>query len=174
MLYPRTIGHAFSDLPEPLQAFHSVDDTVLYKGHVTVSHGNAFGRAIARSGGMPFKPGEMPFSFRATRDGRKEIWERNFDGHITRSLQWEHAPGVIAERVRTSEFLMEPEVRNGQLHIPITGVRAFGVPLPRSILKSCHGVEGVTQDGKITFDVHATLRIAGLVVRYQGVIGGPV
>ncbi len=174
MLYPRTIGHAFSDLPEPLQAFHSVDDTVFYKGRVTISHGNAFGRAIAKSGGMPFKSGDMPFSFRATRDGRKEIWERNFDGHMTRSLQWEHAPGVIAERVGTNEFLIEPEVRDDELYIPVTGLRAFGVPLPRSLLKSCHGVEGVTPDGKITFDMHATLRIAGLVVRYQGVIEGPV
>lgn len=174
MLYARTIGHAFSTLPEPLQIFHSVDDTVLYKGHAVVSHGNILGHTIAKSGGMPFKSGEMPLSFRATRDGRKEIWERNFDGHITRSLQWEVSDGVIAERVGTSEFLMEPEVRDDQLHIPITGVRAFSMPLPRGVLKSCHGVEGVTEDGKITFDVHCTLRVVGLIVRYQGVLEGPL
>ncbi len=173
MLYARAIGHAFGDLPEPLQVFHSVDDSVLYKGHVTVTHGNVLGRAIAKSGAMPSKSGDMPFSIRATRDGRSEIWERNFDGHITRSVQWEHADGVLAERVGTSEFLMEPEVRDDQLHIPITAVRAFGVPLPRGVLKSCRGVEGVTDDGRITFDVHATLILVGLVVRYQGVIDGP-
>jgi hypothetical protein len=173
MLYARTMGHTFSDLPEPLQHFHSVDDTVLYKGHVTVSHGNAIGRAIAKAGGMPHKSGEMPFSFRATRDGRSEIWERNFDGHMTRSLQWEHEDGVIAERVGTSEFLMAPEVVDDQLHIPITGVRAFGLRVPFNVMKSCHGVEGVTEDGKITFDVHATLRGVGLIVRYQGVMDGP-
>lgn len=170
MLYPRAMGHAFSDLPEPLQAFHSVDHTVLYKGRVTVTHGSALTRLIAKSGGMPVKSGEMPFSFRATRDGEKEIWERNFDGHMTRSLQWMHADGVVAERVGTSEFLMAPRVDGDTLHIPITGVRGFGLPMPLAVLSSAEGIEGVTEDGQITFDVHASVRGLGLVIRYQGVI----
>lgn len=170
MLYPRALGHAFSDLPEPLQAFHSVDHTVLYKGRVTVTHGSALTRLIAKSGGMPVKSGEMPFSFRATRDGEKEIWERNFDGHMTRSLQWLHADGVVAERVGTSEFLMAPRVDDDTLHIPITGVRGFGLPMPLAVLSSAEGIEGVTEDGQITFDVHASVRGLGLVIRYQGMI----
>lgn len=170
MLYPRAMGHAFSDLPEPLQAFHSVDHTVFYKGQVTVTHGNALARLIAKSGGMPGKSGEMPFSFRATRDGLKEIWERNFDGHMTRSLQWIKADGVVAERVGTSEFLMEPRVDGDTLRIPITGLRAFGLSLPRGVLSSCEGVEGVTEEGQITFDVHCKARGLGLIIRYQGVL----
>ena len=168
MLYPRAMGHAFSDLPEPLQAFHSVDDTVFYKGKVTVSHGGALARMVAKSGGMPVRAGEMPFSFRATRDGSKEIWERSFDGHMTRSLQWMHSPGVVTERVGTSEFRMDPQVRGDQLYIPITGLKAFGLPLPAGVLKCCEGVEGVTEDGKITFDVQATVRGIGLIIRYVG------
>lgn len=170
MLYPRTLGKEFTDLPEPLQAFHSVDDTVFYKGHVTVTHGNALTRMIAKSGGMPGKSGEMPFSFRATRDGNKEIWERNFDGHMTRSLQWLHGDGVIAEQVGTSEFLMAPKVEGDKLRISITGLRGFGLPMPVGVLSSAEGVEGVTDDGKITFDVHASLRGLGLIIRYQGVL----
>lgn len=170
MLYPRVMGHAFSNLPEPLQAFHSVDHTVLYKGRVTVTHGNGLSRLIAKSGGMSAKSGEMPFSFRATRDGNKEIWERNFDGHMMRSLQWLHADGVVAERVGTSEFLMEPRVDGDQLRIPITGLRGFGLPMPIAVLSSAEGVEGVTDNGDITFDVHASVRGLGLIIRYQGVL----
>lgn len=170
MLYPRVMGHAFGDLPEALQIFHSVDDTVFYRGRVTVTHGHALSRLIAKSGGMPAKSGEMPFSFRATRDGNKEIWERDFNGHITRSLQWMKADGVVAERVGTSEFVMEPRVDGTRLRIPITGLRAFGVPLPPGVLKSCEGVEAVTDDGKITFDVHASVIGVGLIIRYQGVL----
>lgn len=168
MLYPSVMGDAFWDLPEPLQAFHSVDNTVFYKGSVTVTHGSALTRLIAKSGGMPVKSGTMPFSFRATRDGNKEIWERNFDGRMTRSLQWLHGDGVVAERVGTSEFLMEPHVVERQLRIPITGVRGFGLPMPIAVLSSAEGIEGVTDDGKITFDVHASVRGLGLVIRYQG------
>lgn len=170
MLYPRVMGHAFSDLPEPLQAFHSVDHTVFYKGHVTVTHGSAFTRMIAKSGGMPVKSGEMPFSFRATRDGKSEIWERNFDGHMTRSLLWQHSDDVIAERVGTSEFLMEPKVEGDTLRIPITGLRGFGLPMPLAVLSSAEGVEGVNAKGNVTFDVHASLRGFGLIIRYQGVL----
>lgn len=168
MLYPRVMGDAFLDLPAPLQAFHAVDNTVFYKGHVTVTHGNALARMIAKSGGMPGKSGEMPFSFRATRDGKSEIWERNFDGHKTRSLQWLHSDGVVAERVGTSEFLMQPAVDGDNLHIPIIGLRAFGLPMPSWVLSSAEGVEGVTEDGKITFDVHASVRGLGLIIRYEG------
>lgn len=168
MLYPRALGNAFSTLPAPLQAFHAVEHSVFYQGRVTVTHGNAFTRLIAKSGGMPAKAGEMPFTFRATRDGASEIWERNFDGHMTRSKQWLHSEDVIAERLGTSEFLMEPRAEGETLRIPIIGLRGFGLPMPLGVLSSCEGVEGVTEDGKITFDVHASLRGLGLIIRYRG------
>ncbi|ABD56373.1 DUF4166 domain-containing protein [Jannaschia sp. CCS1] len=170
MLYSRALGHTFSNLPEPLQAFHSVEDAVFYTGRVTVTHGSALTRRIAMSGGMPGKSGEMPISFRATRDDMSERWERNFDGHITRSRQWLHSDGVIAERVGTSVFLMEPRVDGDTLRIPITGLRGFGLPMPRAVLSSCEGIEGVTADGHITFDVHASLRGLGLIIRYRGTL----
>lgn len=170
MLYPRALGAAFFDLPEPLQTFHAVEDEVFYKGRVTVTHGNALTRRVATSGGMPGRSGEMPFSFRATRDGTSEIWERNFDGHITRSRQWLHAGDVLAERVGTSEFRMQPTVDGDRLRIPIIGARGFGLPMPPWIFSSAEGVEGVTGDGEITFDVHAALRGLGLVIRYKGAL----
>ncbi len=173
MLYPRAMGAAFDDLPEALQAFHSVADSTLYRGHVTVTHGSALGRRIAKAGGMPTTSGRMPFTFRATRDGEEEIWERNFDGHITRSTQRLLRPGVIAERVGTSEFLMQPQMRGSDLYIPIISLRGFGLPLPSGVLASCEGVETVTEDGDITFDVHARVRAIGLIIRYQGVLSGP-
>ncbi len=170
MLYPRAIGAAFADLPQALQDFHAVDDTVFYRGRVEVTHGGRLARMVAKSGGMPVRSGEMPFSFRATRDGQVEIWERNFDGHVTRSKQWLHAPGVIAEQVGTSLFLLTPQVMDGGLHIPITGAKGFGVPLPRAVLRSCAGVETVTEAGAIAFDVHATVPGLGLVIRYKGTL----
>ena len=168
MLYPEAMGTAFNDLPKPLQDFHSVDGAHLYKGRVTVSHGNALARGIALAGGMPGKAGTMPFAFRMTRDGDAETWERDFDGHITRSTQWLKAPGVIEERVGTSTFLMEPRALDGRLHIPITKITGFGLPIPDALVVSCEGIEGVTSDGAITFDVHATIKGIGLIVRYRG------
>lgn len=170
MLYPRAMGEAFGDLPEALQAFHAVEDTVFYRGQVEVSHGGPLGRAVAGAGGMPTRSGEMPFSFRATREGACEIWERDFAGQKTRSKQWLLEPGVIAEQVGTSVFLMQPEVRGAELHIPITGVTAFGLPLPRAVLRSCAGVEHVTEAGEIAFDVHARVLGIGLIVRYKGTL----
>lgn len=168
MLYPRAMGASFAQLPKPLQVFHSVSDTVFYKGEVSVSHGSAVARGLARAGGMPATSGTMPFEFRATRDGDQEVWERNFNGHFTRSRQWLHRPGVVAEKVGGSTFLMEPAVQGDTLSIPISGVTGFGIPLPSGIMKSCAGVEAVAPDGAITFDVHATLRGLGLLIRYQG------
>ncbi|MEX3014293.1 DUF4166 domain-containing protein [Gymnodinialimonas hymeniacidonis] len=168
MLYPTAMGAAFDDLPEALQRFHSVDGSDFYKGRVTVTHGNAMARMVAQAGGMPGTSGEMPFTFRMTRDRDVEIWERNFDGHMTRSKQWLEAPGIVAEQVGTSVFLMEPKVLDGGLHIPITKITGFGLPVPKGLVVSCEGVEGVGSDGAITFDVHAKVKGLGLIIRYQG------
>jgi len=170
MLYPRAMGDAFSDLPAALQAFHAVEDAVAYRGSVEVSHGGSLARAVAGAAGMPRRAGNMRFSFRATRDGAREIWERDFDGHVTRSTQWLYAPGVIAEQVGRSVFLLEPRLRDGRLHIPIRGVSGFGLPVPGWVMRSCEGIESVTEDGRISFDVHARLRGLGLIVRYRGTL----
>lgn len=170
MLYPRAMGAAFADLPEALQRFHAVEDTVLYRGQVEVRHGGPLGRALARAEGMPTRAGKMPFRFRATRDGDGEIWERDFDGHLTRSTQWLKAPGVIEEQVGTSRFEMVPQVREDRLHIPITAVSGFGLPVPMALMRECKGVEAVDAEGRITFDVQARVWGIGLVIRYRGVL----
>ena len=168
MLYARAMGDAFEELPEQLRAFHNVEDSNLYAGEVTVTHGHALSRGIAKAGGMPAASGTMPFRFRATRDGETEIWERRFGNHMTRSLQWLDEPGIVAERIGTSTFHMAPVPRNGTLYIPVVAMRGFGLPVPRPAIASCEGVEGVRDDGAVTFDVHARLHGLGLVIRYQG------
>jgi hypothetical protein len=166
MLYPTAMGPAFRDLPDALQRFHSGEG--FYAGRVIVSHGNALSRRVARAGGMPGASGEMPFSFRLTHTPDGEVWERNFGGHITRSTQWLHASGIVAEKVGSSLFVMKPQARDGGLFIPITGIRGFGLSVPQSLVISCDGMERVRDDGAITFDVHAKVRGLGLIVRYQG------
>ncbi len=168
MLYPTAMGAGFNDLPEALQRFHSVEGSDFYKGRVTVTHGGWLPRQVAQAGGMPGKSGEMPFSFRKTRDRNVEIWERSFDGHMTRSKQWLEAPGIVAEQVGTSVFLMEPQARDGELYIPIKKITGFGLPIPNGMVVSCEGVESVSEDGAITFDVHAKVKGLGLIIRYQG------
>ncbi|MEJ6393940.1 DUF4166 domain-containing protein [Gymnodinialimonas sp. 2305UL16-5] len=168
MLYERAMGAAFASLPAPLRRFHTHPDTPHYRGEVTVTHGSSAARLLARAGSMPAFSGTMPFGFRILRDGDTERWEREFDGHLTASRQWLHAPGIVAEQVGGSTFLMAPAPRDGQLHIPIVGLNAFGLPLPRGVLRSCEGIEWVTEEGQIGFDVHASLRGLGLVIRYRG------
>lgn len=168
MIYPKAMGAAFETLPELLRRFHGAPGTHRYAGRVHVSHGSNLTRVVARTGGMPWQSGEMPFAFRVIRDGDQEIWERDFGGHITRSRQWFHGPGLVAEKVGASTFLMAPEVRAGALHIPITRITGFGVPVPGRVVDSCEGVETVTDEGAIAFDVHASLRGIGLIIRYRG------
>jgi len=168
MLYREAMGAAFDTLPEPLRRFHSAQGTLRYEGRVTVTHGSGLARAIARAGGMPGVSGEMSFAFVLTRDGAREVWERDFNGHVTRSHQWLHGPGVVAERVGASTFLMTPRVCDGKLHIPIIRITGFGLPVPGALVASCEGVEDVTEDGAVTFNVHAKLRGIGLIIRYRG------
>lgn len=67
-------------------------------------------------------------------------------------------------------FPMQPRVDGRGLHLPIIGLRGFGVPLPCGVPSSCEGAEGVTDDGKISFDVHAKVRGLGLIIRHRGTL----
>ena len=170
MLYPRAMGAAFADLPPALQRFHSVAGSLHYAGEVTVSHGGALARALAGAGSMPMRVGTMPFRLHARRAGDTEIWERHFGPRVTRSVQWLHAPGLIAERLGPGTFLLAPRVRDGRFHIPITGIRLAGLPLPVALMRDGGGVEWADADGVIAFDVRLCLRGAGEVIRYRGTL----
>jgi hypothetical protein len=168
MLYRRALGAAFDDLPAALRHFHMTQAEHRFRGHVDVTQGNGAARLAVRLAGFPVGAGEMPLTLRLRRDGAREVWERCFDGHVARSVQWLWRPGIIAERVGPVTLLMRPAVAEGVLRMPVVGMLGAGIHLPARGLLKGGGVERVGPTGAIQFDVTATAPILGHLIRYRG------
>lgn len=169
MLYRRALGQAFDALPPALQRFHD-GTTRDWTGEADVETGSAPARLAVRLAGFPARGGHVDLRLRVACDGARETWIRHFGDHQTRSVQWLHAPGIIAERVGQVTLLMRPAVDGGALRLPVVGVRALGAPMPRSLLRASGGVERAAEGGSVLFDVSAVALGLGPLIRYRGAL----
>ena len=89
-LYRRLLGDAYTALPAPIQAMHDLNGALAAEGRATVERGtNLVARAIAAAIGFPPAGRDIPVKVDfALRDGR-EIWRRDFAGHLFSSTQEE-------------------------------------------------------------------------------------
>jgi hypothetical protein len=168
MLYQRALGPSFDALPPALQRLHAGQEKQVFEGTADLRQGHAIARLLVGLAGFPKQAGQVPIRLTITQTSEGEIWDRSFGGHATRSLQWLAQPGVIAERVGLATILMRPRVDDTSLRLPIVGLRGLMLPLPAWLMPGSGGVERVADDGALLFDVTATARFLGPMIRYTG------
>ena len=111
----------------------------------------------------------MRLSLSISQDGAGEVWERQFGTQILRSRLMRTGQGRVSEAgFGPFRVIMCPWVDAGTLRMPVVGMRAFGLPLPVALMPGAGGVEGVTEDGRVTFDVSVRLLGLGTLLRYSG------
>jgi len=65
-------------------------------------------------------------------------------------------------------FALGLSVREGELDLPVSSGRLFGLPLPRALLPLSVARESVDAEGRFRFDVRLSLPIFGLLAHYRG------
>jgi hypothetical protein len=167
-LFPRYLGADFMALPAEVQALHSIDSTVTWRGTASVTRGTSlWARLIAALFRFPRAVAETPVTVTMTPRPDGEIWVRQFGTSRFRSHLRLNA-GQITERFGPFTFDLDLHVAGGALHFPVTAGRLGPIPLPRQMLPVSVARE-FAADGRFRFDVavHAPLTGA-LIVHYKG------
>lgn len=170
-IYRQLLGAAYGRLSGPVQAVHDMTGRIVLKGASEVRRGRGtLSRLIARIVGFPPEGDAVPVTVTLSREGDREVWARDFDGHRFRSLQYlgvGRNEGLLVERFGPIAFAMAVVVRDGRLHLVQRRWTFLGVPMPRWMLPTGTVCEH-DADGRFNFHVEIVLPIVGLVVAYRG------
>ncbi|MFT7058859.1 MAG: hypothetical protein ACJASV_001364 [Pseudorhodobacter sp.] len=127
--------------------------------------------AAAHLFGFPKPTADIPVTVTFTTDAKGvETWVRHFDGRIMRSTQ---AAGhgrnalLIVEAFGPFRFGLALALRDGKLRLIPRRWSLLGLALPRFLIPTGDRYE-VEQEGRFRFHVTITLRVIGLMTRYQG------
>ncbi|MEE4011899.1 DUF4166 domain-containing protein [Roseibium sp. FZY0029] len=171
VLFQQVLGATFKALPEPVRSLHTVFDQRQWAGEAKVTRGTSrLGQLLCRIVGFPPAADATPVTVTIERQGRKELWLRNFGGKTFRSvLSLSGAPGsgVVQEWFGPTTFNIHLNLKDGALAYPVGSGKLFGLPLPCWLLPVSEAVEAAP-DGTFRFDVEISLPGLGRIVRYQG------
>lgn len=156
------------DLPVSVLALHG--DEGRYHGRCDVTRGRGALVALAlRAGRFPPEGNDLPVTLNIRRDCDGWHWERDFDGHITRSrLIFDARRGCVREQIGALTIWMRPMRTETGLAIEIQRLRLFGVPCPRFLLPRSCSTESEDTQARFRFDISAHLPGGRLLIRYRG------
>ena len=170
-VYAQLLGPAFARLPRLVQRVHGAAGVRRVVGRCDIDRGaHPIARCIADLFGMPHPGREVPVAVTFRIDGRREIWQRDFDGEpvvTTHELGRGLRAGLVVERFWPFEFALRIPVRPDGLALEVAGTRLLGVPMPHWIDPRLQAHESAA--GKwFRFDVRITLPLVGLLIHYRG------
>lgn len=165
-LYARIMGKRYATLPPLVRAIHDVIADGGAAGEGTVARGrNPLARLAGAMMRMP-PAGAYPVHVGFTERDGKEVWARNFGGHVFRS-ELSQAQGLAVERFGPLRFAFDLPSNAAGLRMELRRWSAFGVPLPRFLGPRIAAREW--QDGdRFRFEVNVAMPLMGPVVRYSG------
>ncbi len=170
-LYRRLLGPDYALLPGAIQDMHDVHDSLTAHGFARIERGT--GPVVGLLGwlfGFPPAGENVAVTVVFTTTPRHEVWDRSFAGrrfYSTQELGTGRREGLLIERFGPMAFAMAVTVRDGKLHLNLSGGWCLGVPLPSFALPK---IEVFEHDGDDRFNFHVDLALPmlGRLVRYRG------
>lgn len=163
------MGAALADVPPVVAALHS-GQPERWAGRVTVERATGLAHGFAcYTAGFPPAMTDAPFALRLRCTATQEIWERDFDGHVTRSVLYSDGPAQLRERLGAITLRLRPELSDAALTTHVLRAHLFGViPLPKSITP--RGEVRIWQDqaARYAFDIAGIMPGLGRIIRYHG------
>lgn len=171
-IFPRVLGPEFDALPEEIRATHLTLGVSRWEGRCEVRRGaGLWSRLLCAIFRFPPDASDIPVEVTKTVTPRGETWLRRFGRSAFRSHLSVNTTG-LRERFGPFSFLIGLEVRNGELHYPVTDGRIGPVRLPYWLLPVSIARE-FAADGKFHFDVALLAPVTKApLVRYRGFLTG--
>jgi hypothetical protein len=166
-IFRQVLGTSFDLLDAPVRAFHELSGEHELQGWVQIdAPASMAARFLARCLGTPVATvcGALRFQLDASAD--REWWTRHFPARTMRSCLT-HSRGEVVERLGPVALCFTLQVREGRLVMQLERLRLLGLACPRWLMPSVHAEERGL-DGRIHFDVRASMPVIGQVAAYRG------
>lgn len=167
-LFKQVLGAGFEQLPDVLQALHSIPQRQRYAGRGEIRRGSHWLVApcawLAR---LPRSAVDVPVEVEFLVEADGERWHRRFDGQPMQSWLWLR-DGTLHEQLGAVRFRFALAVVDGQILWRAERVWAFGVlPLPA---RWFGGVRCREREhcGRYEFLVDVSMPWIGPLIRYEG------
>jgi hypothetical protein len=166
-LYESAMGPAYERLHATVRAFHDLSGNVELHGEVETDESRgALGAFIARLLGAPRVKARGAIRFELRAEGRQETWIRHFPHRTMASTLRLHGTGVV-EMLGAARLTFALEEEGGGLVMVLRSMRFLGIPCPRWLMPRIHAREH-GRDGRLHFDVRASVPLVGQVTGYRG------
>lgn len=167
-IFARALGPAFDTLPEAIRATHETRAVSRWEGRCAVERGTGlWPRLLCTLFRFPPEATDVEVEVTKSVTRRGETWLRRFGRSTFRSHLSVDDSG-LCERFGPFTFSIGLEVRDGELHYPVTAGRMGPLPLPHWLLPVSVAREFVA-GGTFHFDVALLAPLTKtLMVRYRG------
>ncbi|MGR3323223.1 MAG: DUF4166 domain-containing protein [Pseudooceanicola sp.] len=167
-IFPRVLGQDFHALPEAVKETHLTLGTSRWAGRCEVQRGaGIWPRLLCAIFRFPPASQDVEVEVTKTATSRGETWLRRFGRNTFRS-HLSVGPEGMRERFGPFTFSIGLEIRDGELHYPVTSGRMGPIPLPHWALPVSVARE-FAAEGTFHFDVAILAPVTKrLLVRYQG------
>ena len=172
-LYPGALGQSWTQLAPEIRRLHSVKSVSIFEGQCSVDRGRSpLAWFIAALIGFPKAGANQHISVTLTADGGAERWVRTIGGRVFSSVQRAgsgRSEWLVQESFGPVGVGMALVVDGQNLRYVVRRWQVFGIPLPLWLGPRATATESV-QDGRFRFDVEIRHPLAGLIVRYGGLL----
>ncbi|UWR81682.1 DUF4166 domain-containing protein [Phaeobacter inhibens] len=167
-IFPRVLGPDFDALPEAVKETHLTLGTSRWAGRCEVQRGaGVWPHLLCAIFRFPTATPDIEVDVIKTVTSHGETWLRRFGSSTFRS-HLSVGPEGMREKFGPFMFSIGLEVRDGELHYPVTAGRVGPIHLPHRLLPVSIAREFVAE-GKFHFDVKILAPVTKqLLVRYRG------
>jgi hypothetical protein len=166
-IFRQAMGASYERVDSAVRAFHDLQGRAELRGEVeTDGPSGALGSLLAIAIGAPRVPtrGSLRFDLHCEPD--QQTWIRHFPHRSMRSKLRLHGSHVV-ETLGPARLVFSLEEENGSLVMNLRSMRFLGVPCPRWLLPRVFARER-GRDGRLEFDIRASLPLIGQVTAYRG------
>src|SRR5690349_22067798 len=157
-LFHRALGDAYDSLPSTLRKIHYGSVRKVWSGRCDIEQGRGWlVRLLAAIASLPSTGRDVPVTVEIDADAVREIWTRNFGGHVMRSTLRFHK-GLLSEHLGPVALRFELLSEQGAIEWRLRAVRYLGLPLPIRFFAGTCARETLVE-GRYNFYVHVSLPV---------------
>lgn len=166
-VYQKILRQDFDKLGPSLQFSHGSEKLVKASGIIDVEYGeNIFVGILNRISKMPPKGLQQKVTLTVERTDNEEVWTRDFQGKIFRTIQFEKN-GYMIEKSGPAALQFILSEKNGNIHFVQKNMLFFGMVAPKIFgLQSI--ANSIEDENGWKVDVEVRSPLFGLMLKYKG------